>query len=88
MAGAVQLDPGDSDRLVGVFPPWWSQAQAIDAASAAGPVTGVSKSGFAVGVLANRPGVAAALRAGGAWLVADGRAFPACFPSQLRTPRQ
>jgi hypothetical protein len=86
LACAVRLAPGDSARVVAVFPPWWSQAEAIGAAAEVGAVAGVSKSGFAVGLISPHPGVAAALRAHGALFVADGRAFPSCFTSSLKGP--
>jgi hypothetical protein len=64
-----------------VFPPWWPGERALAAAAAEAPVAGVARAGFAVAVIADRPGVIGDLRRRGAWFVADGRLFPACFTS-------
>jgi hypothetical protein len=77
VAAFAQFAPGDSGRLVALYPPWWSLERALAAAAQSAPVAGAY--GHAVGVVARRPGVARALRRGGAWFVADGAAFPACF---------
>jgi hypothetical protein len=83
---AVQFAPGKSPRLVAVYPPWWTSERALAAASDVAPVSGVGGSGVAIGVMASRPEVVRDLRRSGAWLIADGSAFPSCF-SSLRTLR-
>jgi hypothetical protein len=85
VCAAAQFDARDSRRLVAVFPPWWSNAEALAAASATAAVAGVGGVGFAVGVIADRPGVARELKRRGALFVFDGRKFPACFSSLKAT---
>jgi hypothetical protein len=85
VAAAAEFAPGDAARLVAVFPPWWTAEQALAAAAEAAPVAGVASAGFAVAVIADRPGVIDELRRRGAWFVADGRLFAACFTSRKRT---
>ena len=85
-AVAAQFAPGDADRLVAIFPPWWNAAESFSAAAEAAPVAGVGAAGFIVGVLAENPGVAARLRGQGAFLVLDGRRYSFCQPSKkIRT---
>ena len=86
-AADVEFAPGDSTRLVAVFPPWWSAERALAAASEVAAVSGVGGLGFAVGVVSDRPDLARALSAHGAVWVVDGRSFPACFAASRETQR-
>ena len=52
--------------LVAVFPPWWDSPHAVAAASSAGPIVAAGGAPFIVHVAADRPGLAARLRAAGA----------------------
>jgi hypothetical protein len=78
VAAAAEFAAGDAARVVAVFPPWWRGDRALAEAAAVAPVAGVAAP-FAVAVIADRPGVIGELRRRGAWFVADGRRFPACF---------
>ncbi|MGA0601865.1 hypothetical protein ACO2Q3_14250 [Caulobacter sp. KR2-114] len=72
------LGPRDSHEAAGVFPPWWSPARVIAAASAAGPVSAASRQPFVVVVRAPQGDVAARLRRAGAWLILDPGLARAC----------
>jgi hypothetical protein len=87
VAAAVEFAPGASPVVVAFYPPWWKPERVLATASDVAPVGGVAAAGWAIGVVANRPGVVGALRQSGALFVADGRAFPACFASSSRTRR-
>lgn len=61
-----------------MFPPWWSSARVIAAASAAGPVSAASRQPFVVVVRAPDGDVAGRLRQAGALLVLDPGLARAC----------
>ena len=72
------LGPRDDREAAGVFPPWWSSAQVIAAASAAGPISAASRQPFVVVVRAPTGDVAGRLRRAGALLVLDPGLARAC----------
>jgi len=72
------LGPRDAREAAGVFPPWWSPAQVLAAASAAGPVSAASRQPFVVVVRAPAGDVATRLRRAGALLVLDPGLARAC----------
>ncbi len=72
------LRPHDPQRLAAVFPPWWSAARSLTAASDVAAVTGFGAFPFIVAVSGNRSGVADELRRAGALVVVDGALFTYC----------
>ena len=77
-AAASSLRPRDPARLAAVFPPWWSAAQSLDAASQVAAVTGFGGFAFIVAVSGAGPDLPRRLADEGAWLVLDGSAFAFC----------
>lgn len=77
-AVAVGLRPQDPREAAAVFPPWWSQARAANAAAVAGNIVAVGVAPFVVVARSDTPDIAAALRAQGAWLVIDPGLAAAC----------
>src|SRR5271156_3372894 len=67
----VTLRPHDPRRLAAVFPPWWSAAQSLTAASHVAAVTGFGSLPFIVAVSGTRSGLAEELRKAGALVVVD-----------------
>jgi hypothetical protein len=74
----VTLRPHDPRRLAAVFPPWWSAAQSLTAASQVAAVTGLGAFPFIVAVSGNRSGLEEELRKAGALVVVDGAFFTYC----------
>jgi hypothetical protein len=74
----VTLRPHDPQRLAAVFPPWWSAARSLTAASHVAAVTGFGSLPFIVAVSGNRSGLAEELRTAGALVVVDGALFIYC----------
>lgn len=70
--------PRDPHHAAGVFPPWWSQAEVIAAASAAGAVLSVGRLPFIVVVRAENGDVPARLRQVGALFSIDPSQAVAC----------
>ena len=58
----------DSALAAGVFPPWWSQAGVLAAASRAGDITAVGAAPFVVVIHSSQGPAAPRLRAAGAFL--------------------
>jgi hypothetical protein len=81
VSALATLRPGDHRRLSAIFPPWWSAAQSLSAASEAGPVTGLGAFSFIVAVRGDGADLEDRLRAAGALLVIDGSKFPFCGTS-------
>jgi len=75
---AVGLHPKDPRQAAGVFPLWWSQGRAMNAAARAGNVVAVGAAPFVVVARSETPDIAAALRAQGAWLIIDPGLAAAC----------
>jgi hypothetical protein len=74
----VTLRPHDPRRLAAVFPPWWSAAQSLTAASHVAAVTGFGALPFIVAVSGSRSGLEEELRKAGALVVVDGALFTYC----------
>jgi hypothetical protein len=74
----LTLRPHDPQRLAAVFPPWWSAAQSLTAASQVAAVTGFGAFPFIVAVSGNRSGLEEELREAGALVVVDGALFTYC----------
>jgi len=70
--------PLDAHQAAGVFPPWWSPARALDAASRAGPVSAAGRAPFILVVRSPEGDVAARLRRAGALFVLDPGLARAC----------
>jgi hypothetical protein len=70
--------PLDAHQAAGVFPPWWSREQVMDAASRAGPVSAAGRSPFVLVVHSSDGDVAARLRRAGALFVLDPGLARAC----------
>lgn len=58
--------PADADRIAAVFPPWWSNARAAQAAAAAGDLAGAGALPSILIVSSRQPGLSARLRRAGA----------------------
>ena len=71
MAASAQAGAGDAVTAAGVFPPWWSAAESLDAASRAGNVVAVGAAPFVVIVRAPVGAAAPRLRAQGALFSLD-----------------
>ena len=78
VAPLAGLRPHDSQRLAAIFPPWWTAAQSLVAASQVADVGGFGAFSFIVAVRGTRPGLATELRNAGALLVVDGALFTYC----------
>jgi hypothetical protein len=75
---AVGAAPADPREAAGVFPPWWSGARALAAASRAGDVLAVGAAPFIVIVRDPAGRAAARLQAAGALFQLDARGLAAC----------
>lgn len=75
---AVAAAPADPREAAGVFPPWWSTAQALDAAARAGAVLAVGAVPFIVIVRDPAGQAPARLRAAGALFSLDAHGLAAC----------
>lgn len=71
MAASAQAGAGDATTAAGVFPPWWSPAQSLDAASRAGAIVGVGAAPFVIIVRAPQGAAAPRLQAQGALVALD-----------------
>jgi hypothetical protein len=78
----VTLRPHDPRRPAAVFPPWWSAAQSLTAASHVAAVTGFGALPFIVAVSGNQSGLEEELRKVGALVVVDGALFTYCATPQ------
>lgn len=77
-AVAVDAQPRTPGRLAAVFPPWWSPAQVVGAAGAAGDIAGVGAVPFIV-ILRGPPATLAQhARSAGALLLLDPALAGAC----------
>lgn len=65
----VEAAPTRDDAVVAVFPPWWSSARVVAAAASAGRIVAGGGAPFVVALRSDRPGLAARVRARGAWLL-------------------
>jgi hypothetical protein len=74
----VSLRPRDPQRLVAIFPPWWSLAQSLTAAARVASVSGFGALPFIVAVGGARANLEADLRSAGALIVIDGTGFAFC----------
>lgn len=70
--------PRDPHHAAGVFPPWWSQAAVLEAASGAGAVLSVGQVPFIVVVRAETGDVPDRLRQAGALFSIDPSQAVAC----------
>lgn len=87
-AAILGAQPQDPARAAAVFPPWWSQARILSAAARAGDVAGVGALSSIVITAAppgREPGLPAALRREGAWLVIDPGFAGPCQPPSSQT---
>jgi hypothetical protein len=84
---AVAVAQADAPRAANgfavIFPPWWSAAQALNAAASAGDITGVGALPFILVVRSDAPRLKARLRQAGALLLLDPRAAGTCSPPPL-----
>lgn len=71
MAAVAQAGAGDAATAAGVFPPWWSRATVLDAASQAGGIVAVGGAPFVVIIHSGSGPAAPRLRAAGALLSLD-----------------
>ncbi|WP_312163954.1 hypothetical protein [Phenylobacterium sp.] len=83
MAGAVgaavaAARPLDEREAAGIFPPWWSQEEALAAASRAGAVIAVGRAPFVIVVRAPEGDAAGRLRRAGALFSVDPMQARAC----------
>lgn len=83
--GLPAATPGEP--VAAVFPPWWSQAESLSAAVAAGGAV-IRAEGLPGLVIAQSPvaGFEARLHAAGAWLLFDPRGLGLCTPAGRRLP--
>lgn len=58
--------PAGASRIAAIFPPWWSAAQAAQAAGAAGEIAGAGAHRSILIVSSRTPGLSARLRQAGA----------------------
>ena len=65
----VEAAPTRSDAIAAVYPPWWSSARVASAAASAGRIVAGGGAPFVVALKSDHPGLAARLRASGAWLL-------------------
>ena len=85
-AVAVAAAPVAPDRLAAVFPPWWSRAQLMSAATSAGDIAGVGAAPFILILRSDSPGLEARLRRSGAWLLLNPDAAGVCAsPQEIRS---
>lgn len=86
-AVAVEAQPRTPGRVAAVFPPWWSSAQVVGAAGAAGDIAGVGAVPFIV-ILRGPPekngadDLSQRARSAGALLLLDPALAGVCAPSQ------
>ena len=84
---AVAVAQADAPRAANgfavIFPPWWSAAQALNAAASAGDIIGVGALPFILVLHSDTPGLKARLMQAGALLLLDSRAAGACSPPPL-----
>ncbi len=78
----MAIHPNNQTVLAAVFPVWWTAPHSFAAAGSAGDVAAVGAFSFVLIVRSQNPGLAARLRAAGAFLLLDppgavGCAFPA-----------
>jgi hypothetical protein len=77
-SAAASFSPTDPQRVSAVFPPWWSAAESLAAASRAGAVSRVGSLPFILAVSSRDPGLAHRLKAEGALFLFDGSEFSFC----------
>lgn len=75
---AIAAAPLDPHYAAGVFPPWWSQASVLEAASSAGALQSVGAVPFVVVIRAEGGDAAQRLRKAGALFSIDPRQALAC----------
>jgi hypothetical protein len=69
MAMSAVAAPAGATRVAAVFPPWWSSAQAADAAAAAGDIAGAGAHPSILIVSSATPGLSERLRDAGAMIL-------------------
>jgi hypothetical protein len=77
-AASLGMQPQDDQEAAAVFPVWWSQGRAVDAAARAGAIVAVGAAPFVVVARSETSDIAAALKAEGAWLIIDPGLAAAC----------
>ena len=75
---AVAAAPRQAGAVAALYPPWWSQAQILSAAGAAGRIASGGGAPFVIALRSDQPGLAERARAHGAWLVMDQNPLSAC----------
>jgi hypothetical protein len=63
--------PAQAQTVLAIFPPWWTQQQAIAAASAVGHIVGTEARAWTIIVHSDDPAIAQKLNHAGAWLLLD-----------------
>lgn len=74
------------EPVAALFPPWWSPAERLSAAAAAGGAVLRSGPSGLVVAQSSAPGFEARLRAAGAWLLFDPRGLGLCTATGTRRP--
>ena len=82
---ALAYAPRTANGFAAVFPPWWSTAQAMNAAVSAGDITGVGALPFILILRSDAPGLEARLKRAGALILLDPRAAGVCAPPPPET---
>jgi len=80
VAVQVSAAPNDPSRIAAVFPPWWTAAQAVRAASASGRILGVGGAPFVVILQGDPRTLAAHARAVGALFILASNPAGFCAP--------
>lgn len=75
---AVAGPSSAAPSMVAVYPLWWNSPSTVAAASSAGPILAAGGAPFVVQVGADRPGLAARLRASGAFILLSPAAAALC----------
>ncbi|KQT50102.1 hypothetical protein ASG52_08540 [Methylobacterium sp. Leaf456] len=73
------------EPVAAIFPPWWSSAERVAAAVAAGGAVLRAGPGLVI-AQSSAPGFEARLHAAGAWLLFDPRGLGLCTPAGTRRP--
>jgi len=83
---AVAATPPAGDQAAAVFPPGWSHARILEAAAAADARLVRFSAVPGVAVLEIKPAGHSALRAAGAWIIADPALAGGCFTLSQNKP--
>jgi hypothetical protein len=81
---AVNAAPTDPSRVAAVFPPWWSPAQTVAAAGAAGDIAAVGGASFIIILRGDPSDLARRARSAGALIILDPELAGVCAPKEPR----